>query len=153
MKYQNSTLLHRFSALLEKLLTGGRLPAPDLKIKELSAMPTQNYFSEKETRCPDNCGMDIRPEFREKLNELRKSINRPLTLTSAARCPIHNAKVGGASASQHINGVAADIKAWSAAEKYEIVSAAIKLGFTGIGIHDKFIHVDTGHQVKVMWLY
>ena len=53
----------------------------------------------------------------------------------------------------HAQGIAADIKITNAAHRYTIVANALNLGFTGIGIDDGFVHVDTRGSTPVIWLY
>jgi zinc D-Ala-D-Ala carboxypeptidase len=111
------------------------------------------YFYDKELTCKCGCGMTVQPDFLKKLNDLRELLKVPLVLTSAARCPIHNVKVGGAPSSKHKDGIAVDIAAKDGNMKYKIIEGALKLGFTGIGIHKDFIHLDTRKESQVVWLY
>lgn len=110
------------------------------------------YFSPQETSCKCGCSFDITPAFLAKLNTLRAIINKPMSITSGARCAAHNAKVGGASKSQHVNGIAVDIKA-DPYFAFVLVKEAIGLGFTGIGIAVSFVHLDTRAGVPVIWQY
>ena len=66
----------------------------------------------------------------------------------------HKEKAGGT----HAQGIAADIKAITASQRYEIVKQALLLGFGGIGVASSFIHVDdrTANDssiTPVMWTY
>lgn len=64
--------------------------------------------------------------------------NRPLRIVSGHRSPAHNASVGGATRSRHIEGDAADIPTG-----YATVAQAERAGFTGIGRRGKWaVHVD-----------
>ena len=55
-----------------------------------------------ELQCKCGCGNKyIQDEAIDKLQRVRDILQRPVTINSAARCPIHNAKVGGAPKSQH----------------------------------------------------
>jgi len=45
----------------------------------------------------------------KKLQELRDSIGKPITITSGYRCEFHNRNVGGVENSQHLLGKAADL--------------------------------------------
>jgi len=112
------------------------------------------YFAPSETRCKDNCGMDVQPGFLKRLDELREKVGHPLTLTSAARCAIHNAKVGGAPKSQHVDGLAADIDTLSltAAQRYGLLKAALELGFC-VGVNKAFLHVDTRKGEPIVFTY
>lgn len=112
------------------------------------------YFKPSETRCKDNCGMDVQPGFLKRLDELREKVGHPLTLTSAARCPAHNAKVGGAANSQHVHGLAADIDTLglTAGQRYGLLKAALSLGFC-VGINKAFLHVDTRSGEPIVFTY
>lgn len=64
--------------------------------------------------------------------------NKPLRIVSGHRSPAHNAAVGGASASRHMVGDAADIP-----QGYATVAQAEEAGFTGIGNKGRWAtHVD-----------
>jgi uncharacterized protein YcbK (DUF882 family) len=112
------------------------------------------YFSKTETMCRDNCGMDVQPGFLKRLDELREKVGHPLTLTSAARCAVHNAKVGGAAKSQHVQGLAADIDTLglTAGQRYGLLRAALELGFC-VGVNAAFLHVDTRPGQPLVFTY
>ena len=62
-----------------------------------------------------------------RLEKMRAKVGR-VRIVSGCRCPGHNRDVGGASASQHVDGRAADLDPWVPA------SRIINLGlFTGVG--------------------
>jgi hypothetical protein len=48
--------------------------------------------------------------FMNTLNDLREEYGKPIIVLSGARCAEHNAKVGGAKQSAHIEGRAVDIE-------------------------------------------
>lgn len=73
-------------------------------------MTLKNYFSASETSCKCGCGLDVKPELRDKLNQIREGYGKPISLNCGARCPAHNASVKGAPKSAHIEGLAADMK-------------------------------------------
>lgn len=77
-----------------------------------------------------------------------------MVLSSAYRCQVHNAAVGGKSDSAHLTGHAADILCHNNHDRYDLLTVALKL-FTRIGIHGSFIHVDTDNKKPqgVVWLY
>lgn len=65
----------------------------------------------------------------------------PTSITSGCRCPSHNSAVGGASASQHMAGKAADVPGVLTLSSVKALRA-----FTGIGYKGstgRVLHVDT----------
>jgi uncharacterized protein YcbK (DUF882 family) len=81
------------------------------------------------------------------LQVLRDALGKSITITSGYRSPEHNAKVKGAKNSQHITGMAADIKVKGMTPKEValvieglIESGKMKQG--GIGIYPSWVHYD-----------
>lgn len=116
------------------------------------------YFTKEELQCQCGCGqMKMDPRFMDKLVSLRRALG-PLYLTSAYRCPSHNAKVSSTGLSgPHTTGHAVDIRADSKL-KFKIVEEALKLGFKRVGIAKGFIHIDDltaddGFPEEVLWTY
>jgi uncharacterized protein YcbK (DUF882 family) len=89
------------------------------------------------------------------LQVLRDALGKSITITSGYRSPEHNAKVKGAKNSQHITGMAADIKVKGMTPKEValvieglIESGKMKQG--GIGIYPSWVHYD--HRgTKARW--
>ena len=80
--------------------------------------------------------------FMDRIEALRVLASRPFVVRSAARCPQHNTAVSNTgSTGPHTTGRAIDIGINGAAA-YDLVRLAIACGFTGIGIHRQFIHLD-----------
>jgi len=111
---------------------------------DMSIWPAPNFIpAELSCRC---CGrVKVNTDALIRLQLMRESMNRPLRINSAYRCPIHNANVGGAPLSQHKEGKAFDISVsgWSDDERAELVAAAYHAGFTGLGFYSNFLHADT----------
>jgi zinc D-Ala-D-Ala carboxypeptidase len=85
-------------------------------------------------------------DFMDKVEKLRVAVGFPLRVTSAARCPDHNAKVSGTGRTgPHTTGRAIDLGV-SHAQAYWVLAEAFRAGFTGIGVNQKggsrFIHID-----------
>lgn len=106
-----------------------------------------NYpnFKREEMACK-HCGAEgVRPELMEKLQELRNLYGKPMSITSAYRCPQHPVEKSKAAPGAHALGLAADVGV-QGAEAHKILSLAFQLGFTGIGVQQKgsgrFIHLD-----------
>lgn len=90
---------------------------------------------------------NLKPEVKTKLQQLQQSIGKNLIINSGFRDPAHNKKVGGAKKSRHMHGDAIDLQ-WpknaSIEEKQNIIATAKSLGFTGFGIGNGILHLDTG---------
>lgn len=108
------------------------------------------YFRMDEFKCKgDNCcgGKNLMDTaFLEEIDELRSRYGKPLFISSAYRCPIHNSRVSKTGTDgPHTTGRACDF-AVSHAESLSLLKIALDMKFTGIGINQKgggrFIHVD-----------
>lgn len=121
-------------------------------------MLTANFSrAEMQCKCGDNCGAEMDPEFMAQLQCLRDRYGTPLKVTSGARCPVHNHRVGGARESFHVSkderkARAADIRVEDTTARYKLVALAIGMGFNGIGISSTYIHLDNRPSPK-MWHY
>lgn len=78
----------------------------------------------------------------DKLQAMRTALG-PLHILSAYRCPLHNARVGGAPLSAHKFGKAVDISL-SGLDKFALLDEAQRAGFSGFGFYGTFLHVDIG---------
>jgi len=79
----------------------------------------------------------------------------PLVIHSACRCEGHNRHVGGAKNSFHLGtehrqSKAFDVRIPEHLSGPELAIMAEKVGFTGIGIYQTFVHMDT-RQGKARW--
>lgn len=114
-------------------------------------------FKSTEFDCHGN-GCCSTTQIDEKLIEyaqnIRNHFNKPVTISSGYRCPIHNKNVGGATGSRHGKGQAADIIVKdtkpSAVAKY-----CESIGILGIGLYETdadgyFVHIDT-RTTKSFW--
>ena len=115
------------------------------------------YFTHAEFDSPDfpDSGNNMDKSFLRMLDSAREAAGIPFKINSGFRTPKHNAKVGGSKNSSHLRGFAADIHAASSAQKYEILSALLAVGFNRIGIANTFIHVDLDpiKTKNVIWTY
>lgn len=99
-------------------------------------------FAVHELAC-HHCGHAyVRRELLAALEEWRRELGRPIPLLSAYRCKQHNAAVGGASKSMHVEGFAADPNVPADVDDVQ----ALEL-FSGIGEgrFDVIRHVDLRH--------
>ncbi len=113
------------------------------------------HFSKAEFAC-NHCGKlhpsGVMPplELLDILEGVRAHFGVPVSVNSGYRCPTHNANVGGANASRHMEGDASDImvKGVSPSAVYDYLNRS--MGSAG-GLHeyDTFTHVDTrGHKAR-----
>lgn len=109
-------------------------------------------FKVREFACKD--GSDpifIAPELVTVLQKIRTHFGKAVTVNSGYRTPGYNAKVGGATYSQHLYGTAADIVVAGVAPK-TVAAYVEKLmpNKGGIGIYNTFVHVDV-RATKSRW--
>ena len=111
------------------------------------------YFKRSEFACKCFCGFDaVDTELLRVLEDVREHFNAPVTINSGNRCKMHNASIGGAEKSNHVNGIAADIRV----EGVEPDAVAYYLNTKyfdkyGLGIYSSWTHIDV-RQDKARWL-
>lgn len=107
----------------------------------------EDNFKVSEFACKDGTdGVLIDTTLTSILQIVRNYFSVPVTITSAYRTKAHNAAVGGASNSQHLQGKAADIvvKNVRAATVYNYLNSILG-NWGGLICYNKeqFVHVDT----------
>ncbi len=100
-------------------------------------------FLPEEMACKGTGALKISPRLLDGLQRLRADVATTLVINSAYRSPAHNAAVGGAPNSWHVQGLAADISLRTV-PRWRLVRAACAAGFLGIGLYDSFVHLDFG---------
>jgi hypothetical protein len=116
------------------------------------------YFKVREFACNDGSdAIHIDTALVDILDRLRERFG-PIGINSGYRTPAYNAKIGGAKASQHLLGTAADTRYAQGVQLEEVAKYAQWLGAGGIGVYGagdgNFVHVDSrskpsywrGHQ-------
>ena len=114
------------------------------------------YRKRKEDRCkecqltqavkklPNGLDENMEALVTEVMDPAREKLGMPIICNSGFRCPIHNAKVGGATGSQHMKGEAADIAMvhGSRFKVHDLAQAIVENGkFDQLIIYPTFIHV------------
>jgi len=100
------------------------------------------------TTCKCGCGLDIDPRLNFILESLsrffRENTGKSIVVTSGARCPAHNKKVGGVASSAHVSGLAVDVAFANSYECYLINQYLYQIGIQRIGLNfeKSFIHFD-----------
>jgi zinc D-Ala-D-Ala carboxypeptidase len=107
---------------------------------------TLRYFRPAEFACK-HCHASLMDDlFLRDLDELRHRYGRPLIISSGYRCPHYNDEVSSTGRTgPHTTGCAADVRV-ARADAYLVLSLALAMGFTGIGVAQKgaarFLHLD-----------
>ena len=102
-------------------------------------------FSKEEFDCKHTGKNEMQVEFMDKLQELRRTYDKPMIITSGYRDVTHPVEAKKAKGGYHTKGLACDVSCGSQ-QAYDIVRLAILIGFTGVGVKQKgegrFIHLD-----------
>ena len=111
-------------------------------------------FSKEEFDCKETGENEMQEDFMVDLQILRSAFGKPMTITSGYRSILHsverNKPNGGGT---HTQGIAADIAVFGQ-DRYKLVRLAMDFGFTGIGVHKSFIHLDRRPtENTTMWGY
>ena len=106
-------------------------------------------FSRHEFACKCGCGeAEVSPLLIEQLQRLRDYTGEPVRITSGRRCEAHNAAVGGAKNSQHLLGLAADIRAegWTAKDLLRVLRVLVRANALYVGyayvVTENVVHID-----------
>lgn len=74
------------------------------------------------------------------LEQARRKLGKPIIVNSGFRCPLHNGRVGGATASQHMKGEAADLRIDGKPE--ELARVIVANGkYDQLILYPTFVHV------------
>lgn len=101
------------------------------------------HFALDEFKCKCCKRMNVAPELLARLNELRERLGSPVVVVSGTRCKERNERVGGATNSYHLSGLAADVrpaKGGSMGRLRALAEVVFEDG--GLGVYGDFIHVD-----------
>lgn len=85
---------------------------------------------------------------------IRNHFNKPIIINSAYRCVPHNTKVGGASRSYHLKGMAVDIvvPGITPSEVYRVIAQMMDAGLIlkgGLSLYSTFVHYDIRGYIKL----
>ena len=121
-------------------------------LNEINNIIITPYFNLSEFTCPCCKRVMLHPLLLEKLEQLRKIIERPIHITSGYRCFAYNRKVGGVANSYHCIGLAADIKVKDI-NLIELLEICENIDFPGIGFYEKknFLHLDVRPTKRTRW--
>lgn len=108
------------------------------------------HFSPREIACPCCGEVYVWPDALDALEQLRVLAGVPIILDSAHRCPLHNARVGGAPLSLH-KQLAFDVSL-AGHDLGRLLADARQSKFTGFGFGRSFLHLDTRVR-PAHWFY
>ena len=110
------------------------------------------YFTPDEFKCKHTGMNEIDYKFIEALDRLRYKCEFPFVITSGYRHETHPVEAKKDKPGTHNQGIAADIKVNNGWERYMIIKHATAMGFRGIGVEDRFVHVDL-RDTEACWTY
>lgn len=120
-------------------------------------MTASKYFKESEFQaCSPACSLqDMNQATMSKFDTAREIACIPFVINSAYRSPEWERMKGRSGTGAHTLRRAMDIRCNSDRNRFVIVEALIKAGFTRIGIAKTYIHADDSplHSQQVVWLY
>lgn len=84
----------------------------------------------------------------DRFEKVQTAFGQQFKIISGYRDPGHNAEVGGATKSQHIDrrAIDIDVSKLSEADRIRLIETASAFGFTGVGVYDNTLHLDTGER-------
>jgi len=124
------------------------------------------YFSSQELACRCGCGAgerieDIDMELLNRLCTVREQFG-PMSVTSGARCPLHNKNEGGKPGSAHVTIPgerpcrAVDIRCTDSVQRGKLLGL-VYAHFKRVGVARSFIHMDVAggpeYASPSTWLY
>lgn len=99
---------------------------------------------------PDAGWRNVKQEVYVKLIKVTERMGKTLTLNSAYRSPEYNARIGGASSSKHMSGLAVDVSMSGLSDDdiRQFIRIASQEGFLGIAYYpgNNFTHIDLGSR-------
>ena len=118
------------------------------------------YFTEAEFDCKHTGKNKMRPEFMDRLLQIRKTFNKPMVITSGYRHETHPIEAAKPFSGEHSYGVACDI-AIHGLDAMDLMVVAYGHGIRRIGVSQKggsrFLHLGAGDNElgfpSSMWSY
>jgi zinc D-Ala-D-Ala carboxypeptidase len=112
-------------------------------------------FPKSEFDCRHTGLNEMKHEFMVVLQAIRNEYG-PMTPTSGYRHPTHPREVKKMRPGEHTMGMSCDIACTNGADRYRLITIALKHGITRIGIAKTFVHLGLGGPGlpnNVIWEY
>ena len=109
------------------------------------------YFKIDDFRCKQTGENEMDPDFLMRLDMLRELCGFPFIVISGFRSVKHSVEVKKVAPGEHTRGIAVDIRVSGGVQRRAIAKQAFALGFTGIGIYKRWVHVDMRTSTPMMW--
>jgi hypothetical protein len=118
---------------------------------------TSRWFKEAEFKqCNPPCSLqDMNQETMSKADKARDIAGIPMVVNCAHRSPAWDKERGRSGTGSHTKGRGLDFRCNSERNRFVLVAALLKAGFTRIGIAKTYIHADDSptHTQEIIWLY
>lgn len=111
------------------------------------------YFIVEEFACSETGENEIQDRFIRRLDILRERCGFALVVTSGYRSPNHSIEAAKPQPGQHTSGRCADLAVHNGRERHKLLSEALDMGFSGVGVDKHFIHLDERSTTPVLWTY
>lgn len=108
----------------------------------------RRHFKGIEFQCTCCLEYSIQPKLVDQLEELRRSIKRPIIITSGYRCPYWNERVGGAANSAHMLGQAADFKLQISKDQMRKELEKLDVGYCEI--RETYVHLSIRGKKRII---
>ena len=112
-------------------------------------------FKKEEFDCKSSGRNEMKHEFMEVLQKIRAEFG-PMRITSGFRHATHPIEAKKMRPGEHTFGMCVDIGCNNGADRYRLVTIALKHGITRIGIAKTFVHLGLGAPGlpnNVIWEY
>jgi uncharacterized protein YcbK (DUF882 family) len=112
-------------------------------------------FTKAEFDCKSTGQNEMKHEFMDVLQKIRAEFG-PVKVTSGFRHPTHPIEAKKMRPGEHTFGMCCDIACNNGADRYRLITIALKHGCTRIGIAKTFVHIGLGAPGlpnNVIWEY
>jgi zinc D-Ala-D-Ala carboxypeptidase len=112
-------------------------------------------FPKSEFDCKHSGINEMKHEFMTVLQAIRNEYG-PMSISSGFRHPTHPIEARKMRPGEHTFGMCADVRCSNGADRYRLITIALKHGITRIGIAKTFVHIGLGAPTvpnNVIWEY